>query len=361
MILVAYGTRPEIIKLFPVINELKVKKLPFKTLFTGQHLDLYEDVKDLIPKPDFSFSQCFLGVNKHNTLGMSYVRICQASERLFRKHSFDIIIIQGDTTTAWALAQMAFYNGIKIAHVEAGLRTFDIRNPYPEELNRTLITQVAYLNFAPTKQARENLTNFGASNVYLVGNTIVDAVKYFKGSLTLHQERFNTILVTLHRRENHKIMGRLFDELQVVAEQYPELEFIFPIHPNPEVQKHESRLNAPNIRVIPPINYPAMLEMISKALFIITDSGGIQEEATCFNKKVIIVREKTERTETIDLGLGSLVGRDIRNYIEWARSEPPIVNECPYGDGRTAERIVSILSGDNCIPNNTNFRNFSAV
>lgn len=357
MILVAYGTRPEIIKLFPVINELKVQKSPFKTLFTGQHLDLYEDVKDLIPKPDFSFSRCFSGVNKHNTLGMSYVKICKAAERLFSEHSFDIIIIQGDTTTAWALAQMAFYNGIKIAHVEAGLRTFDIRNPYPEELNRTLITQVAYHNFAPTKQARENLINVGANNVHLVGNTIVDAVNYFKASLHLHRERSNTILVTLHRRENHEIMGRLFDELQVAAEQYPELEFVFPIHPNPEVKKHESRLNAQNIRIIPPISYPSMLELISKALFIISDSGGIQEEATCFNKKVLVVRKKTERTETIDLGLGRLVGSDILNHIDWARRDPSIVTECPYGDGRTAERIVSILSQDKY----TSFRNSSVV
>jgi UDP-N-acetylglucosamine 2-epimerase (non-hydrolysing) len=154
MILIAYGTRPEIIKLFPVINELKARRLPFKTLFTGQQGDLYEDVKDLVPKPDFSFSEYFFGENKHNTLGMSFVKICEASERLFNKHHFDLIIIQGDTTTAWALAQMAFYNGIKIAHVEAGLR---------EKLS-------------------------------------------------------NKVLVTLHRRENHKIMGRLFDELQVVAE-----------------------------------------------------------------------------------------------------------------------------------------------
>ena len=352
MILVAYGTRPEIIKLFPIINELKAQRLPFKTLFTGQQLDLYEDVKDLVPRPDFSFSECFSGVNKHNTLGMSFVKICAAAEKLFNEHRFDIIIVQGDTTTAWALAQMAFYNEIKVAHVEAGLRTFDLENPYPEELNRTLITQVAYLNFAPTKQAHDNLIKYGTKNVHLVGNTIVDAVNYFKASLDLHEDKSNKVLVTLHRRENHKIMEWLFDELQKVAEKNPELEFIFPIHPNPEVKKHKSRLKAENIKIISPIGYPEMLKLISQALFIISDSGGIQEEATCFNKKVIVVRKKTERPETIDIGLGKLVGKDIRNHIDWALMSPPNITEFPYGDGHTAQRIANILSSGHYIRNN---------
>lgn len=343
MILIAYGTRPEIIKLFPVINELKARRLPFKTLFTGQQSDLYEDVKDLVPRSDFSFSEYFSGKNKHNTLGMSFVKICGAAEKLFSKHHFDIIIIQGDTTTAWALAQMAFYNGIKIAHVEAGLRTFDLENPYPEELNRTLITQVAYLNFAPTKQAYDNLINFGMKNVHLVGNTIVDAVNYFKASLGLREEQSNKVLVTLHRRENHKIMRRLFDELQVVAEKNPELELIFPIHPNPEVRKYKSRLKAKNIQVIPPIGYPKMLTLISQVLFIISDSGGIQEEATCFNKKVIVVRKKTERPETIEIGLGQLAGKNVQNFIEWATTPLSKSTKSPYGDGDAAKKIVQIL------------------
>jgi len=340
MILVAYGTRPEIIKLFPIINELKIQRLPFKTLFTGQQQDLYEDVKDLVPNPDFSFSEYFSGENKHNTLGMSFVKICEAAEKLFNEHHFDIIIIQGDTTTAWALAQMAFYNGIKIAHVEAGLRTFDLENPYPEELNRTLITQVAYLNFAPTKQAYDNLINLGAKNVYLVGNTIVDAVNYFKASLGLREDKSNKVLVTLHRRENHKIMGRLFEELQVVAEKNPELELIFPIHPNPEVRKHKTRLKAKNIQVIPPVDYPEMLKLINQVLFIISDSGGIQEEATCFNKKVVVVRKKTERPETIEIGLGQLAGKNIQNFIEWAKTPISQSAKSPYGDGDAAKKIV---------------------
>ncbi|NOX24544.1 MAG: UDP-N-acetylglucosamine 2-epimerase (non-hydrolyzing) [Deltaproteobacteria bacterium] len=343
MILVAYGTRPEIIKQFPIINELKSRHLMFKTLFTGQQLDLYEDVKDLVPEPDFSFSEYFSGDGKHNTLGMSFAKICTAAEKLFNEHNFDIIIIQGDTTTALALAQMAFYNRIKIAHVEAGLRTFDIENPYPEELNRTLITQFACLHFAPTIQARKNLLNLGAKNVHLVGNTIVDAVNYFKASFGLCEKKSNKILVTLHRRENHKIMGQIFDELQLVAEQNPELELIFPIHPNPEVRKHKTRLKAENIRVILPVTYPEMLRLINQALFIISDSGGIQEEATCFNKKIVVVRENTERPETIEMGLGKLSGGNIHDFIEWAKIPPAQINKSPYGNGDAAKKIAHIL------------------
>ncbi|TSA11187.1 MAG: UDP-N-acetylglucosamine 2-epimerase (non-hydrolyzing) [Deltaproteobacteria bacterium] len=344
MILVAFGTRPEIIKLFPVINELKAKALPFKTLFSGQQLDLYEDVKELVPSPDFSFADSFSGNGKHNSLGMSFIKICQAAERLFSDHHFDMTIVQGDTTTAWALAQMAFYNNIKVAHIEAGLRTFDVESPYPEELNRTLITQVACLNFAPTKQAYDNLVNSGAQSIYLVGNTIVDAVNYFKARLHLTAGQSNKVLVTIHRRENHAYMAKLFDELQEVASKNPELELIFPMHPNPNVTKHQSRLTADNIRVISPIGYPDMLRLINQARFIISDSGGIQEEATCFNKKVLIVRAKTERPEVIEMGLGLLADKDIQKVIDWAKTPPKSIKKSPYGDGDAAQKIVRIVS-----------------
>jgi len=344
MILVAFGTRPEIIKLFPVINQLKVQNLPFKTLFSGQQPDLYEDVKALISTPDFSFAEIFAGDAKHNTLGESFTKISDAAETFFSENHFDIVIVQGDTTTAWALAQMAFYNNIKVAHVEAGLRSFDLSNPYPEELNRTLITQVAHLNFAPTKQAYDNLLRCDVKNIHLVGNTIVDAVNHFRVSLNLISSYSNRVLVTLHRRENHALMARIFDELQAAATEHPQLEFIFPIHPNPNVMKHRARIYSVNIHIIPPMSYPELLKLMSQAAFIISDSGGIQEEATCFNKKVIVVREKTERPEVIDCGLGILAGRTIGKFIEWALVQPPPLKRSPYGDGNAAEKIVQVLS-----------------
>jgi UDP-N-acetylglucosamine 2-epimerase (non-hydrolysing) len=343
MILVAFGTRPEIIKLFPLIEVLKARQLAFRTLFTGQQIDLYEDVKNLVPAPDFTFANAFAGEEKHNTLGESFIKICKDSEELFRKHTFAIAVVQGDTSTALALAQMAFYNGINVAHVEAGLRTFDLANPYPEELNRTLISRLAHVHFAPTKQAALNLAREGAGNVHLVGNTIVDAVNFFQNKMVWQQAAPGRVLVTLHRRENHACMDRLFDELQAVAAGNPDLELVLPIHPNPNVQRHRNRLTAPNIKVVAPVGYPEMLQLIGESLFIITDSGGIQEEATCFNRKVLVVREKTERPETIEIGLGRLVGKDIAANVSWARIPAPRPTESPYGDGRAAEKIADYL------------------
>ena len=345
MILVAYGTRPEIIKLFPVIRELERNSISFKTLFTGQQTDLYADVKDLLPAPDYSFAQHFSGVDKHNTLAKSFIKICSAAEDLFTEHKFSTVIVQGDTTTAWALSLIGFYNKIRVAHVEAGLRTFDIDNPFPEEANRILIGQLATLNFAPTRIAQKNLELSGAKNIHLVGNTVVDAVEIIRNELDIATPvDSNLVLVTLHRRENHDIMALLFEELNKVALAYPELKLILPIHPNPNVQKHRDKFTAPNISVIAPVGYIDMLRIIASSAFIITDSGGLQEEASCFNKKVLIVRETTERPEIIEVGLGKLVGKNIFANIEWAKLIPTTIISSPFGDGHSAEKIVKLLS-----------------
>lgn len=344
MILVAYGTRPEIIKLFPVVRELQKNGIPFKTLFTGQQTDLYSDVKDLLPPPDYTFAQHFSGAGKHNTLANSFIKICSAAEELFTSQKLGTVIVQGDTTTAWALALAGFYNKVRVAHVEAGLRTFDLDNPFPEEANRALIGQIAAINFAPTRGAKANLEKAGAKSVHLVGNTIVDAVNFIKKEHGLaNLPTSNSVLVTLHRRENHEIMDVLFDELNNVATEYPDLNLILPIHPNPNVRKHRERLTSANIRVIEPVDYLEMLKMIAASAFIITDSGGLQEESSCFNKKVLIVRETTERPEILDVGLGRLVGRKILANIEWAMEKPETTVSTPFGDGRSAERIVDIL------------------
>jgi len=345
MILVAYGTRPEIIKLFPVVRELQRQCIPFKTLFTGQQTDLYADVKDLLPPPDYSFAQFFTGHDKHNTLAKSFIKICSAAEELFSSEKFGTIIVQGDTTTAWALSQIGFYNKIRIAHVEAGLRTFDLDNPFPEEANRVLIGQLASVSFAPTSGAQLNLERSGARNIHLVGNTVVDAVKIIRNEYDVATPvNANTVLVTLHRRENHAIMDQLFDELNRVAHTYPKFNFVLPIHPNPNVQKHRSRFTMPNLAVIAPVGYIDMLRLIASSAFLITDSGGLQEEASCFNKKILIVRETTERPEIIDVGLGKLVGKNILANIEWALGQPGALPVSPFGDGHSAEKIVKVLS-----------------
>lgn len=345
MILVAYGTRPEIIKLFPVVRELQRSRIAFKTLFTGQQTDLYSDVKDLLPPPDHTFAQHFSGAGKHNTLANSFIKICSAAEALFAVHDFSTVVVQGDTTTAWALALVGFYNKIRVAHVEAGLRTFDLDNPFPEEANRALIGQIAAINFAPTRGAESNLEKTGAKNIHLVGNTVVDAVNIIRKEHGLADiPPSNNVLVTLHRRENHEIMDVLFDELNRVAAGYPHLNLVLPIHPNPNVRKHKDRLTAANIKIIEPVGYLEMLKLIAASPFIITDSGGLQEESSCFNKKVLIVRETTERPEILEVGLGRLVGREIFANIGWAIKQPETIIASPFGDGDAAEKIVKILS-----------------
>lgn len=347
MILVAYGTRPEIIKLFPVVRELQRNGIHFKTLFTGQHTDLYADVSDLLPSPDYSFAHHFSGTGKHNTLASSFIKICSAAEELFTSDKFKVVVIQGDTTTAWALSMMGFYHKFRVAHVEAGLRTFDLDNPFPEEANRALIGQVATMNFAPTRGAQQNLERAGVQNIHLVGNTIVDAVAAITKQFdVVSPAQSSTVLVTLHRRENHDIMEQLFDELNRVALSYPDLQLVLPIHPNPRVQQHRDRLTAHNLRVIAPVGYLEMLKLIASSAFIITDSGGLQEEASCFNKKVLIVRETTERPEIIDVGLGRLVGKEILPNIGWALNPPDSNVASPFGDGLAAARIVNIISNE---------------
>ncbi|MBI5626933.1 MAG: UDP-N-acetylglucosamine 2-epimerase (non-hydrolyzing), partial [Nitrosomonadales bacterium] len=238
-----------------------------------------------------------------------------------------------------------FYNKIRVAHVEAGLRTFDLDNPFPEEANRVLIGQLASVSFAPTRGAQQNLERSGVRNIHMVGNTVVDAVEIIRKQYNVAPPaNSNNVLVTLHRRENHDIMDLLFDELNRVAIAYPALNLILPIHPNPNVQKHRHRFTAHNLSVIAPVGYIDMLRMIASSAFIITDSGGLQEEASCFNKKVLIVRETTERPEIIDVGLGRLVGREILANIEWAKISPETIATSPFGDGHSAEKIVKILA-----------------
>lgn len=336
MILVAYGTRPEIIKLFPLIRQLKRQGLPFKTLFTGQHLDLYQDVKELMPKPDYQLNDI---CKFTNSLAKSFSQICIAVEKIISKSKFRLIVIQGDTTTACAISKIAFYNQIKIAHVEAGLRTYDLANPFPEEANRRVISLLADINFAPTKHAFKNLKSEGAKNIYLTGNTIVDALNCFKFDVTFD----NLVLITLHRRENHKHMEAIFIQLNRAAVEYPDIEFIFPIHPNPNVQKHKHLLQGDNFRVIEPLGYPEMLGLLSRSSGIISDSGGLQEEAVYFGKRILIVRKVTERPETLESGFGKLVDTNIIKHIDWVltKSDPPRQN--PFGDGKSCERIVEVF------------------
>lgn len=329
MILLAYGTRPEYIKLKSLIHEFDINNYLYKTLYTGQHQDLAV----------FSYDWCINIIDGENRLDSIVQSIMNKLDTFIEHDKITHVLIQGDTTSAMAVALAAFHRGIKIIHLEAGLRTYDRNNPYPEELNRRLISQIADIHLCPTTKAQLNLFSEQIiDNVYVVGNTVIDNLLPYKNKC----EYTNKILVTLHRRENHYLMDRWFTELDKLAEAYPEYDFILPIHPNPNVQKHKHLLK--NVCVINPLPYEEMLELLVKCRLVITDSGGLQEESCFFNKKCLTCRIVTERPEAI--GLSTFMVRspnDLISTFQFHHCDPEINVECPFGNGHAAEKIMNIL------------------
>ena len=333
-ILICYGTRPEVIKLSPIISILTKNKIKFKTVFTGQHSDLYNDVKNLVPIPDYKLS-----IMQHNqSLNNILINISNHFIKILNKENPDIVIVQGDTSTVLTCALNAYYENIDVGHVEAGLRSFNLSSPYPEEGNRQLVSRIASYNWAPTQIAYDNLKNENISNIHLTGNTIVDSCKMYNFNISYE----NKILITLHRRENFgsKIIT-LFKELNNLAKINKDLEFIFPMHPNPNIQKHKSLLK--NIKIIKPLSYPKLLKLLSKVKFVISDSGGIQEECASFRKKILVCRDNTERPEGVQAGFAKIIGTDIINNFNWANKNYLWKGENPYGDGLAAKKIIQSL------------------
>ena len=331
-IMVCFGTRPEVIKLAPVIDALSSREISFMTVFTGQHESLFDDVASLIPLPDVSCDIMEEGQSPSDVMS----RILSRMPHYYDRFKPKIVVVQGDTTTAAAVALSAYYHGLPVGHVEAGLRTHDLSAPFPEELNRQLIARIAQLNWAPTSKARENLKAEGCDGIIVTGNTVIDSCL----QRNLKVKYGDKVLVTLHRRENFgEKMASLFRQVEQFARENPQLEFIFPMHPNPQVMKHRNLLEA--VVVVDPLNYDDLLELLSKVRFVISDSGGIQEECAAFQKKVLVCRKKTERPEGVDAGLARTVGTDIGNNFKWANDSPEWTGENPYGDGKAAERIVN--------------------
>jgi len=334
MILVCYGTRPEVIKLSPVIKELRHRGLPFKVVFTGQHRELYEDVSDLVPMPDYN-----LDIMKTNQALNDVVSgIIQGMDKILVEEKPDLIIVQGDTSTVLAASIAAFNRGVKVGHVEAGLRTHDLSSPFPEEANRQLVSRIASFNWAPTDLAAENLKNEGLENIYMTGNTVIDACLGFNFEVAYE----NKILITLHRRENFgEPMKSMFIQLEQLAEEHPELEFIFAMHPNPNVQSLRHLLK--KVKVVAPFGYKEMVHLLSKVRFVISDSGGIQEECAAFGKKVLVCRNTSERMESVYAGFAKLVHVDIINNFDWANNDPHWSGVNPYGLGNASEKIVDSI------------------
>jgi len=251
-------------------------------------------------------------------------------------------LVQGDTASAFACALAAYHRGIKIYYMEAGLRSYDLENPYPEEGYRQMIARLADINFAPTQLSAENLdAERVKGDIHIVGNTVLDnLMKYEKGDYG------DTILVTMHRRENHHWLDEWFNDINQLAIDYPQYKFILPIHPNPNVQKHKHLLTS--INVVEPLTHDETINILKDCKLVITDSGGLQEEGSFFNKKVIVCRKTTERPEGIQTGHLYMCEEPIKLKQLFGELEKNsyICKPCPYGDGRAAEKIKKILDAE---------------
>ena len=334
MLLISFGTRPEWIKIKPVVDAIE-GKIPFKILFTGQHTSLVEEYL----KDTFVVNEIGSGDNRLDSIVCSLLN----KDNLFEGVSH--VMVHGDTTSAFAVGLAAFHRNIPVIHLEAGLRTFDRQNPYPEEFNRTAISSLASIHLCPTQSAAENVISMvGAdSQIFVTGNTVLDNL------IGLSPEIENKVLVTMHRRENHKRIKEWFRIINDLAIENPELEFVLPLHPNPNVSKYRFQLI--NVTVVDPLSYDDCLDFIRTCKVIITDSGGIQEESSFLKKKCIVCRKTSERAE----GVGTFAFMCPHpNMLKPAfdgiiESGEFIVNEdCPYGDGKASQRIVKVLDNEIC-------------
>lgn len=330
MILLSYGTRPEFIKIKPLINKFNTEVFPYKTLFTGQHADLLTEFK-----PDYSID-IDNGLNRLDSIVQSIMNVLP---KIKEKDDISHVLVQGDTASVMAVALSAFNNEIKVIHLEAGLRTYDNNNPKPEEQYRRLVSQITDIHLCPTTLSRDNLENERIlGEKYVVGNTVLD-------NLVLHKEECeytNKILVTLHRRENHEQIAEWFTEIDKLAKEYPEYEFILPLHHNPNVKKHRGLLK--HVNVIEPLPYNELLNLLIKTRLVITDSGGIQEECSFFNKVCLTCRKVTERPEAI--GESTFMVENPEKLMEMFREHIlsyRVNSVCPFGDGNSSDKILKIL------------------
>jgi UDP-N-acetylglucosamine 2-epimerase (non-hydrolysing) len=363
-VLIIVGTRPEVIKMAPVVRELERRSGQFELTLatTGQHREMLDQVLAVFGlKP-----QIDLGLMEPaQSLARLTSRSLIALSELLTNLQPQAMLIQGDTTTVMAAAMAAFYQDIRIGHVEAGLRSFDRRSPFPEEMNRRVAACMADFHFAPTERARQNLLNEGVAtdSVFMTGNTIVDALQscaipesFDNQKLAgIDFERRRVLLVTAHRRESFgEPLRNICRALAAIARQFEDVEIIYPVHLNPAVQTlvHAEIGNTPRIHLIAPVSYIDLLRLLRRCYFVLTDSGGIQEEGPSFQKPVLVLRDVTERQELIEANAGQLVGTDAERIFAAAEqllTDPSAYaamsnSTNPFGDGHAAERIVNILA-----------------
>ena len=343
MLQIAFGTRPELIKIQPLLKLLPEDK--YSLLCVGQHTDLFPVE---MPKSRHVRNIVINEKNGNNRLNNIVRSILEFPVVYDIFDDTDHVMIQGDTTTAFAVALAAFHAQISIIHLEAGLRTYQ-NEPYPEEFNRRAISLMTTIHLCPTFEDYENLIgenlNKNKSSVYVVGNTAMDNLVDYDDSDTTN----NVVFITMHRRENHKFMDQWFTEINNLAKQNPRLKFVIPLHPNPNVTKCRHLLT--NADVLLPLSHAECIEYIRHARMIITDSGGIQEEASWFHKPCIVCRQFTERKASLGAGGARLCRTpvDLKLRFNQARSQTNISTKKFYGRGHSAEAIIRILEDHNVI------------
>ena len=358
-IMLVFGTRPEAIKMCPLVKELK-KRPEAQTVVcvTGQHRDMLNQVLEAFQvEPDYDLAI----MKDRQTLFDITIHVLEGIRGVLEKEKPDVVLVHGDTSTTFAAALACFYLQIPVGHVEAGLRTYDITSPYPEEFNREAVSIVARYNFAPTKLSRENLIREGKKpeTIYVTGNTVIDALKTTVRDGYRHPELdwaegSRLILLTAHRRENlGEHMHAMFRAIRRVTEEHPDVKVLYPIHMNPAVREAaaEELSGCDRIRLIEPIDVLDCHNIMARSYLILTDSGGIQEEAPSLGKPVLVMRNTTERPEGIAAGTLRLTGTDEEViYSEFTRLlddraayEAMAHAENPYGDGHACERIADIL------------------
>ena len=327
-LLFCYGTRPEYIKIKPLLT-LSDSGIQIKSAWITQHEDTITE-----HNPDYVIR---LEKESENRLNSIFASVIKKFESIPHK-DFDYVLVQGDTASAAAIALVCFNSKIKVIHLEAGLRTYDKNHPYPEEVYRQIISRISDINLCPTNNNRKNLKSERVKGISkTVGNTCLDNIKNTKTTYG------NTVLVTLHRRENHFQIKEFFKEISTLAEENKDLQFILPIHPNPNVLAHRSSISS-LIKVIDPLPHSELIGILKDVRFCITDSGGIQEEASFLKKKCIVCRKKTERSE----GVGSFfilckspeeLGKIFKKMVKNFR----INKKCPFGDGESSKKILKLL------------------
>jgi UDP-N-acetylglucosamine 2-epimerase (non-hydrolysing) len=373
-IMLVFGTRPEAIKMAPLIHLLKEKRDRFdlKICVTSQHKEmLYQVLKEFEIKPDINLNLMKQNQNLSNLTSL----VLNEMQNIFSKFQTDIVLVHGDTTTTLATSIAAFYASIPVGHVEAGLRTYKIDSPFPEEFNRQITSKITKWHFAPTKLSQQNLINEGVdkSLITVTGNTVIDSLNWVLKRIDKNEDRGNIlkkildtnlsfdwkdkkfVLITAHRRENFGYgFLQICSAIKELAQKYPNVHFVYPVHLNPNVKKpvYEILKDPKNIHLIKPLEYETFIYLLKYSNLVLTDSGGIQEEAPSLGKPVLVMRNDTERPEAVEVGTVEMVGSNKQKIVEGVsrlldnKKHYQKMSQAhnPYGDGLACKRIVDVLS-----------------